>query len=328
MMKVLILITLLAGLLVASAATALALADQSGGTAADSVAGQAVPGPRMQPDQPGSVQPAVHTAIGPVAQPLAQSALAIVNGLEIQDPNPTCGRPFTVHVNVANQSGSVSLPGTVTLQDVHRGSGNVDFTSFQNFPSMQPGGNFVVVFEVLINTYISRGHELTAFTNGSSFSTKYDLAQGSCSKSSSSSPSPSPDYSLQVRHSGKCLDVPGGSRNSVTTVQQFSCTGGVNQEWALESVGNGFFRIVSKFSGMCLDVKGFSQEAQAPVQQFPCNGGDNQSFRFQHVSGDYNLIVARHSGQCLDVRGASTADLAPIQQFPCHENRNQQWRLR
>ena len=259
------------------------------------------------------------------ARPPAQTALATVNALEIQDPNPTCGRPFTVHVNVTNQSGATSLPGTVTLQNTHRGTGSVDYTGYQNYPPIDPGGNYVVVFEVIVNQYVSEGQELVASTNGSSFSTKYDINRGSCSRTSSSAVY---SHSLQVEHSQKCLDVPGGSKNAVSPVQQFSCTGADNQEWSVESIGNGYYRIVSRFSGMCLDVKGASQELHALVQQYPCHGSDNQSFTFRQVSGDYNLIVAKHSGMCLDVRGSSRADLASIQQYSCHGNSNQQWRYR
>ena len=309
-MKVAILAGLLVGLMLATGASALAFVEKTGGTVSVN-------------------EPALRPAGDLVARPVAQTSLAIVNGMEIRDPNPTCGVPFTVHVNVANQSSVPSQPGTVTLQNIHRGTGNVNYTGYQNYPDQPPGGNYVVVFQVLINSYISEGQQLTAVTNGSSFSLKYDINRGNCPRTSSSNPPPATTgQSFQVQHSGKCMDVPGGSRNSIAPIQQFSCTGADNQSWAVESVGGGYYRIISRFSGMCLDVQGFSQQPQAIVQQFPCNGGDNQSFSFRNLGNGYNLIIAKHSGMCLDVRGASTADLTPIQQFPCSGNGNQQWRAR
>jgi hypothetical protein len=318
-MKLALLISLLTGLLLATGATALALAGETGGATAAIESG-------AYTTEPGTtvVEPEDDLA----AMPAVQTGLATVNGMEIRDPNPTCGVPFTVWVNAANQSGISSAPGTVALQNIHRGTGSINYTGSQNYPSMPPNGNYVVVFQVLINSYVSRGQELIASTNGSTFRLKYDISQGNCSKTSTPPPPGVSGQFLVARHSGKCLDVPGGSRNSVTPVQQYSCTGAENQTWAFEAVGDGFFRIVSLFSRMCLDVQGFSQQPQALVQQYPCNGGDNQSFSFQHMSGGYNLIVAKHSGLCLDVRGASTADLALIQQFPCHGNTNQQWAIR
>ena len=316
MTRVILLISLLAGLIFATGATAMAWADDTGDAA---TAGLTL------------IEPALRPVDEQFRKPAAQGGLAVVNGIGIQDPNPTCGVPFTVHVNVANQSGQISLPGTVSLQNNHRGTGHVNYTGSQGYPDMPVNGNYVVVFQVLVNSYVSGGQQFTASTNGSTFILKYDIKRGNCSRTSSSDvtgPPPGTGQTLQVRHSGKCLDVPGGSRNSVTPVQQYSCTGGNNQSWSVESIGNGYYRIVSRFSGMCLDVQGFSQSPQGLVQQFPCNGGDNQSFSFSSVSGGYNLIIAKHSGMCLDVRAASTADLAPVQQYPCQGNNNQQWIIR
>jgi hypothetical protein len=330
-MRVALLISLFVGLVFASGATAVALANPTGGEESATLSDEAVPIGQVAPSDLPPIGPALRPAGDQPAAPLAQGGLAIVNGIGIQTQNPTCGVPFTVHVNAANQSGQTSLPGTVSLQNIHRGTGNVNYTGSQGYPSIPVDGNYVVVFQVLVNSYISSGQELIASTNGSTFRLKYDIDRGNCPKTSSSDVPPPPSGTgqfLQVRHSGKCLDVPGGSRNAVTPVQQYSCSGADNQSWSVQGIGNGHYRIVSRYSGMCLDVQGFSQSPQGIVQQYPCNGGDNQSFSFVSTSGGYNMVVAKHSGLCLDVRGATNDDLAPIQQFNCHGNANQQWIIR
>ena len=328
-MRLVLLIISLAGLLAAAGATASALGVDPEGAAAAIFTEKIITAAQAETVEVNSIESGLRPAGELSARPVAQGGLAIVNGLEIQDPDPTCGVPFAVHVNVANQSGQNSLPGTLSLQNFHRGTESVNYTGSQSYPEMPPDGNYVLVFQVLVNSYVSEGQELVASTNGSSFRLKYDIDKGNCSETSGSTSPPSGTaQSFVVRHSGKCLDVPGGSKNSVTPVQQYSCTGNDNQWWSVISVGNGYYQIVSWSSGMCLDVKNFSQESQAIVQQYPCNGGDNQSFSFRSVSGGYNLIVAKHSGMCLDVRGASTADFAPIQQFSCHGDSNQQWQIR
>lgn len=328
-MKVVLLIGLLVGLVFATGATAMALvAKPEKKTTAPLIKEVINKGP-AKTSELALGEPELRPVGEQFAKPLAQSRLASVNGLAIQNRNPTCGVPFTVHVNVANQSGLTSLPGTVSLQNTHRGTDRVNYTGSQSYPDTPPGGNYVVVFQVLINSYVSRGQRLMASTNGSTFSLSYDLNRGNCPRSSSSTPpSSSTGQSLQVRHSGKCLDVPGGSRNSVTPVQQYSCTGNDNQTWRVESAGGSYYRLVSGFSGMCLDVQGFSRAPQGIIQQHPCNGGDNQRFSFSSTSGNYSLIVVKHSGLCLDVRGASSRNQVAIQQFPCSGNDNQQWRIR
>jgi hypothetical protein len=331
-MRVVLLFSLLVAFVIASGATATALGAPPNGEAPAEWVAALTTGSQTAAETVTLIEPASRPNGDQFARPAAQGGLAIVNGIGIQDPNPTCGVPFTVYVNVANKSGQGSQPGSVSLQNIHRGTENVNYTASQGYPSMPVEGNYVVVFQVLVNSYVSEGQQLIASTNGSTFSQKYNIDRGNCPKTSSSDVSngqPEPNgHMLQVRHSGKCLDVPGGSRNSVTPVQQYTCTGNTNQAWSIESVGGGYYRIVSQFSGMCLDVQGFSQDPQALVQQFPCNGGDNQSYSFSSVGDGYNMIVAKHSGMCLDVRGASTADMAPIQQYPCKGSTNQQWIMR
>lgn len=256
----------------------------------------------------------------------AQAPSVTINGLAVMEENPECGKTFTVHANVTNQGAAPSAPGIVTLQNVHRGSGTVNFTAQEDYPSIPPGGNYIVPFRVKFDQYISRGYELIASTNGQVFRTKYDVKQGNCGKPSDVS---SGDYyEIQARHSKKCLDVRNSSISSGADIQQYSCHGGANQQWTLQSAGNGYYEIVSRNSGKCLDVKGASKDDRATVQQYSCHNGDNQEFRLEHIDAGYFLIVAKHSGKCLDVRGADTSDLATVQQYFCNKNANQQWRLR
>ena len=56
------------------------------------------------------------------------------------------------------------------------------------------------------------------------------------------------------RHSGKCLDVSGGSLGDGASIIQWQCHGGANQQWRLEVAGEGYSRMVSRASGKCLDV--------------------------------------------------------------------------
>lgn len=276
--------------------------------------------PDVQMHQPNPV------SSGLQSRTVAQTALASVNGLEVVDPEPECGRTFTVHVNVTNQSGTTALPGTVTLENIHRGTGATNYMATQNYPAIPPNGNYVVPVQVTISSYVSRGQQLYAGTNGSSFSTKYDIQQGNCSKTSGS---PSiPYYELQVRHSQKCLDVKADDFTNGTPIQQYSCHGSANQKWRLESVGDGYYQIISQRSGKCIDVKAATDGDQTPVQLYDCHHGDNQKFRLQRVDGDYYLLIARHSGRCLDVRGLGQEDGAPVQQYQCNYGTNQQWRLR
>ena len=134
-------------------------------------------------------------------------------------------------------------------------------------------------------------------------------------------------YELVASHSEKCLDVPEWSTNDGTPVVQWTCNGGDNQRWNLETGSDGYSRLVALHSGKCLDVSGASTEDRADIIQWQCHGGQNQQWRVEVVPGGYQL-VAPHSGKCVDVRGEATTDGAQVIQWTCNGGANQTWILR
>jgi uncharacterized repeat protein (TIGR03803 family) len=135
-------------------------------------------------------------------------------------------------------------------------------------------------------------------------------------------------FELVSRNSGKCLDVFGASTDAVAPVIQWTCHGGLNQQWRLEPAGGGTFRIIARHSGQALDVYGAFVDDLAPVIQYPVHGGDNQVWTLEPASDGYVRIVARHSGKAMDVEFASTDDGARVIQYTPHDGANQQWLLR
>jgi hypothetical protein len=122
----------------------------------------------------------------------------------------------------------------------------------------------------------------------------------------------------QIRnlHSGKCVDVDGGSQREGTVVQQFSCNGTVAQLWrkvALDS--SGYFELVVASSGQCMTVDNASQADGAGVHQRQCTGAFNQQWTTT-ASGvpGWPFLVARHSGKGLIIKSESLLDRAPLVQ--------------
>ncbi|WP_173152928.1 RICIN domain-containing protein [Phytohabitans suffuscus] len=122
---------------------------------------------------------------------------------------------------------------------------------------------------------------------------------------------------LKALHSGKCLDVVGGSMADGARVQQWACNSSTQQIWLVERVDAVRVRYVNLKSGKCLDVQSASTADGAAVQQWTClNGAANQSFNNGTQSGGYQLRP-RHSDKCLDVAGGSYSDGARLQQWSC-----------
>ncbi|KUO16206.1 hypothetical protein AQJ91_36875 [Streptomyces dysideae] len=132
---------------------------------------------------------------------------------------------------------------------------------------------------------------------------------------------------VQARHSGKCADVVSSSTADGAAVQQWSCWGGDNQQWQVQSVGFGYYQIVARHSAKCLDVSSASTDDGAAIIQWTCHRHNNQQWELRDAGSGYVEIVARHSGKCLTVENASTADRARLIQRTCSGGQNQQWSL-
>ncbi|MET7686860.1 RICIN domain-containing protein [Streptomyces sp. NPDC005483] len=76
-------------------------------------------------------------------------------------------------------------------------------------------------------------------------------------------------YTVVNELSGKCLDVSAVSTADGAAVQQWTCTGGTNQEFTLSPVATGShdYQLVAVHSGKCIDVS----TARAQIHQWTCD---------------------------------------------------------
>lgn len=131
-------------------------------------------------------------------------------------------------------------------------------------------------------------------------------------------------YRVNVRHSGKAMDVQQPNTDNGARVGQYTYGGNAWQQWQFQDAGSGYWRIVSRHSGKCLDVVSASTADGAELVQYTCGTGTNQQFQMV-TNGSYFQLRARHSGKCVDVPAASTADGVVLKQYPCNTGANQQW---
>ncbi|RFP66829.1 T9SS C-terminal target domain-containing protein [Hymenobacter lapidiphilus] len=135
-------------------------------------------------------------------------------------------------------------------------------------------------------------------------------------------------YQLVVRHSGKALDVPGGTSAEGALLQQYTINTSSGQAWNLQFVANNTYTLVSQASGKALTVPGSTTTAGTQLQQQTLmSGALNQQWRLEAASDGYFLLLNVATGQAIDVNGVSTADGAAVIQWTRHGNPNQQWLL-
>jgi hypothetical protein len=135
-------------------------------------------------------------------------------------------------------------------------------------------------------------------------------------------------YEIVARHSGKCLDIAGGSTATGAMLTQWTCGGFPNQHFRIVSIGGGYNKIVARHSGKVLDVQWGSLDNGAPVWQMDENGTPAQQWQIIDVGGGYSRIMARHSGKALDVAGGFTTNGTQVHQWDYVGIANQQWLLR
>jgi hypothetical protein len=144
-------------------------------------------------------------------------------------------------------------------------------------------------------------------------------------------------YSIEIGHSGKCLDVSGATRDNGGNVMQYDCHGGENQLWNIILQKDGNYLLKPTHSNKCLDIavdpkrphEGASKENFANVIQWECHGGPMQSWALSPVNGKPNTFTVKsvYSNKCLDISGNSKDNFANLHKYNCHGAPNQQFTL-
>jgi pectate lyase len=134
-------------------------------------------------------------------------------------------------------------------------------------------------------------------------------------------------YQLAVTKSGKCIDVPAGSKDNGALLQQWGCTSGATwQQFKLTAVNSTQYQLVNVNSGKCIDVPAASTASGVQVQQWGCvSSQTNQLFTLTASGTNTFQIINVNSKLCLSDQGASTASGAAIIQETCTANTNKQW---
>lgn len=140
-------------------------------------------------------------------------------------------------------------------------------------------------------------------------------------------------YIIVNERSHMVLDVPGGSTNNGTPLDQTNYTGALYQQWTINPLPNAFGGDVSYVTlqaahdGVTADDNNFSFNNNNVIQQW--NGGTNavEQWYLQYVTNGYFKIHSRWSTQLLSVYGGSISAGAPIVQDPDVGSPSQLWRL-
>lgn len=134
-------------------------------------------------------------------------------------------------------------------------------------------------------------------------------------------------YRIEALHSGKVIEVAGGSTSNGANVQQNAWNNTNKMKWRVESIGGGKYKITNVKSGKALDVAGFGTSNGTNIHQWSYVGGNNQQWELIARSSGTYQIKSVFNGLSIDVSGVSTANGANIHMWSWAGGNNQKWKF-
>ncbi|MBC8059996.1 MAG: RICIN domain-containing protein [Clostridiaceae bacterium] len=132
-------------------------------------------------------------------------------------------------------------------------------------------------------------------------------------------------YTLASKTSGKVLDVAGVSTADGAKMTQWTSTGGNNQKFRVDDMGNGYYKLTAIHSGKVLDDPYASTASGTQLQQATDNGSDAQRWKIENMGNGYYKVTCKASGLVMDVAASSKNDGAAVQQYTNNDTDAQRW---
>lgn len=117
-------------------------------------------------------------------------------------------------------------------------------------------------------------------------------------------------YTLSNGASGNCIDVNGGSRSAGLVMQQYLCNGMPAQQFRMDPLGNGSYRLTNIASELALTHNETRKSGTKVVQQ-PAGAG--QGFFIKPRADGAFDIVTTGTGLAIDINGGANDLNAPVQ---------------
>lgn len=115
-------------------------------------------------------------------------------------------------------------------------------------------------------------------------------------------------YRLRPKHSDKSLGNTGYPSQGTINVHQWTHSASADgQNWDLESVGDGYYKIMSSLSGLALTVESCGTSNGTNVLQATYDTLDCQHWLIEKVDSYYR-IVSKETGKVLEIDGGDTSD--------------------
>ena len=135
-------------------------------------------------------------------------------------------------------------------------------------------------------------------------------------------------YKIINRMSGKCLNVNGWSQSNYADINTWSYNNQANQQWKIQSVGSGYYKVMSRNCGKVLANHSTSNNSSCYQDDYYTDGAKDWSFSCN--SEGYFTIKHRLSGRYLDLEDAGysfTGDGCTTVIYNFDGSNSQQWQI-
>jgi hypothetical protein len=139
--------------------------------------------------------------------------------------------------------------------------------------------------------------------------------------------SPETSYVLRGVESNRCVQFTGGSNADGAMAEIQACKDTNAQQFKLQAVAGGYYRLVNVLSNKCLAADATSQDTGSRVTQSACGDAPHMQWILADAPGGALQLVARHNGKALDINEGKTADGTAVIVWPAKVSPNQSFKL-
>jgi hypothetical protein len=134
-------------------------------------------------------------------------------------------------------------------------------------------------------------------------------------------------YVITANHSGKVLDISGGSIDEGASLIQQQLQKTSSQSWNIAGTDSIYYSIINEKSGLAMTVGNSSVEEGAGVIQSAYTGADNQQWSINFLGKGLYSIINKNSSKAVEVEGGSTSNNALIFQTSYVDSSYQQFEI-
>lgn len=247
----------------------------------------------------------------------------------------TSGEVGTTAISAAEDSSKRRAVAIIGDENGYTGAASVTFSGLSPVPWLANNGNVnVTVYRIPDQSPLNSPQVVTSqimSTSGGSITVLVTFQAAHDAFAVYLTPGFATGFSstLVNQGSGLCMDENDWTTVSAAQLQQWTCSGGTNQQFSFvrTAAGSSTYFIQPMAPDYCLDVYGDSSASGAAIDQYPCNYNSNEQFTLRAVSGDVYQVVAQNSGLCIAPSGDSTAVSADLVQVSCTSATTRTWTI-